>query len=49
MPVRSGSKYKRCCGVDPARRAALVDVQNAAAFLPALRPVGAAVLCYRGA
>lgn len=47
-PCGSGSKYKRCCGVDPARRAALVDVRNAAAFLPALRPVGAAVLCYCG-
>jgi hypothetical protein len=46
-PCGSGSKYKRCCGV-PARRAALVDVQNAAAFLPALRPVGTAVLCYCG-
>jgi hypothetical protein len=47
-PCGSGSKYKRCCGVDPARRAALVDVQNAAAFLPALRPVGAAVLSFCG-
>ena len=42
------SKYKRCCGVDPARHVALVDVQNAGAFLPALRPVGAAVLRYCG-
>lgn len=47
-PCGSGSKYKHCCGVDPTRRAALVDVRNAAAFLPALRPVGAAVLCYCG-
>jgi hypothetical protein len=47
-PCGSGSKYKRCCGADPARRAALVEVQNAAAFLPALRPAGAAVLCYCG-
>jgi SEC-C motif len=42
----SGSKYKHCCGADPTRRAAIVDVRNAAALLPALRPVGAAVLCY---
>jgi hypothetical protein len=47
-PCGSGSKHKRCCGLGPARRAALVDVQNAAAFLPSLRPVGAAVLGYCG-
>jgi hypothetical protein len=47
-PCGSGSKYKRCCGVDPARRAALVDAKNAAAFLPALRPAGAAILRYCG-
>jgi hypothetical protein len=47
-PCGSGSKYKRCCGADPARHAALVDVQNAAALVPALRPVGADVLCYCG-
>lgn len=47
-PCGSGSKYKRCCGVDPDRRAGLLYVQDAAAFLPALRPVGAAVLCYCG-
>jgi hypothetical protein len=47
-PCGSGSKYKRCCGVDPARCAALTEVRNAAALLPVLRPVGAAVLCYCG-
>jgi len=47
-PCGSGSKYKRCCGADPARRAALADVHNAAAFLPALRPAGPAVLSYCG-
>jgi len=45
-PCGSGVKYKRCCGADPARRAALIEVQDAAAFLPALRPAGAAVLRY---
>src|ERR1043166_3320497 len=42
----SGLKYKRCCGADPARQGPLVEVHNAAAFLPALRPAGAAVLRY---
>lgn len=45
-PCGSGSTYTRCCGADPARRAALVDVQNAAAFLPKLRPAGPSVLLY---
>ena len=45
-PCGSGSKFKRCCGADPERQAALVDVENAAAFLPALRPSGAAVLSF---
>jgi len=45
-PCGSGSKFKRCCGADPARPAALFDVRNAAAFLPAVRPQGAAVLRY---
>jgi hypothetical protein len=31
-------KHKRCCGADAGRRAALITVQDAAAFLPALRP-----------
>ncbi len=42
----SGFKYKRCCGADPTRREALADISNAAALLPALRPVGAAALRY---
>src|SRR5581483_10399249 len=42
----SGLKYKRCCGADPIRREALADVRDAAALLPALRPVGAAALRY---
>ena len=45
-PCGSGLRFKRCCGADPARRAALIEVQDAAAFLPALRPAGAAVLRY---
>lgn len=47
-PCGSGLKYKRCCGADPARHAALIDVENAAAFLPALRPSGAAVISFCG-
>lgn len=42
----SGLKYKRCCGAEPARATALVDVRNAAAFLPAIRPTGVAVLAF---
>jgi hypothetical protein len=45
-PCGSGSKYKRCRGADPTRHAALAVIHDAAAYLPALRPVGAAVLCY---
>jgi hypothetical protein len=37
-------KHKRCCGADAGRRAALITVQDAAAFLPALRPAGDSVL-----
>ena len=46
LRVRPGNKYKRCCGADPTRREALADISNAAALLPALRPVGAAALRY---
>jgi hypothetical protein len=45
-PCGSGSKYKHCCAVDPARRAALVEVRNAPALMPALRPFGTAALSY---
>jgi hypothetical protein len=45
-PCGSGSKFKRCCGADPERQAALVNVENAAAFLPTLRPSGAAALSF---
>ncbi|MGH2972404.1 MAG: SEC-C metal-binding domain-containing protein [Gaiellaceae bacterium] len=45
-PCGSGVKYKRCCGADLGRRAALVDVRNAAAFMPALRPSGCAAISF---
>lgn len=43
-PCGSGLKYKLCCSSHPERRAALITAQDAAVFLPALRPTGNAVL-----
>ena len=45
-PCGSGRKFKRCCGDDSVREreSARVDLGNAAAFLPSLRPYGAEVL-----
>jgi|SRR5581483_1292918 len=45
-PCGSGLTYELCCSAEPERRAALIAVQDAAAFLPALRPEGDAVLRY---
>jgi SEC-C motif len=45
-PCGSGLKYKRCCGTGFGRGAALAQLQNAAALIPALRPRGVDVLGY---
>lgn len=47
-PCGSGVKYKRCCGAEFGRGAALTQLQNAAALIPALRPRGTEVLAFAG-